>query len=76
MCVDGDMAKPTATQLMDAAGISRTYAHYILTGERQPARPLAIHLYRQLNYKLPPIEHLTDEQIDVLETVEPWQRAA
>ena len=61
---------------MDATGISRTYAHYILNGERQPARPLAIRIYRATKLRTAPLDGLTDEQIDFLETIEPWQRAA
>lgn len=69
------MTKPTAQALMDATGISRTYAHYILSGERTPARPLAIRIYRATNWKTSPLEGVTEEQIDVLEAVE-GQRAA
>jgi hypothetical protein len=70
------MEKPTARQLVEAAGISRTYAHDIVADNQQPSRPLAIHLYRKTGWRFAPIQALTDEQIDVLETVEPWVKAA
>lgn len=64
---------PSAKALTDAIGISPSYASMILTGARQPSRPLAIHIYRQTGWRHGLIADLTDEQMAVLETVEPWQ---
>ena len=65
------MEKPGVTELADKAGISKSYACEIL-GERVPARPLAIHIFRTAGWKHPIIAELSDEQIDLLETIEPW----
>ena len=64
--------KPKPTQLRDAAKISLPYASQIINGKRPPPRSLAICFYRKLGWKHDSIAGLTDEQIDVLETVDPW----
>ena len=65
------MGKPTVTELARAAGISKPYACEIL-GARVPARPLAIHIFRTTGWKHEIIADLSDEQIALLESVEPW----
>lgn len=65
------MEKPTVTVLAKAAGISKPYACEIL-GNRVPARPLAIHIMRTTGWKHPVIADLSDEQINLLESIEPW----
>ena len=67
-----DMEQPSYSSLASAAGISAGYAHDILSGRRTPPRPLAIHILRRTNWRHSVLDGLTDEQIDVLETVEPW----
>lgn len=67
---------PSYGDLAKAAGISRSYAHEIMSNTRQPSRSLAIHILRKTGWRHPVIADLTDAQIDVLETVEPWGRAA
>lgn len=56
-------------------GISQSYASMILSGARQPSRPLAIHIFRKTGWKHPLIADLTEEQMDVLEAVDPWKPA-
>jgi transcriptional regulator with XRE-family HTH domain len=70
------MAKPSPKELSEAVGISPSYASMILSGDRSPARPLAIAIFRKLGWKHSIITDLTDEQMRVLEQVEPWERAA
>lgn len=67
---------PTYTDLAQATGISRSYAFEIVKGTRAPSRPLAIHIMRKTGWRHDLLAGLTDEQIDVLEAVEPWGRAA
>lgn len=67
---------PLAKTLTEKVGISPSYASMILTGARQPSRPLAIHILRQTGWRHPLIADLTDEQIDTLESVERWQPKA
>lgn len=57
-------------------GISQSYASLILNGERNPSRPLAIHILRHTGWRHPSIAALSDEQIGTLEQIEPWQGAA
>lgn len=59
---------------MDVAGISQPYASLILKGERKPARPLAIHIFRRTGWKHESIADLTEEQIEFLEQLEPYSR--
>lgn len=74
------MVDITPTALASVATISLPYASQILSGTRQPARSLAIHIFRKTGWKHAILDGLSDEQIDLLETVEPWtptgQRAA
>ena len=70
------MATPRTTELAKAAGISKSHASDILNGKRNPSRALAIHIMRKTGWRHSVIASLTDAQIDLLETVEPWGRAA
>lgn len=70
------MEKPlTVTALKDAAGISQSYASMILSGTRRPSRALAIHIFRKTGWRHDLLDGLTDEQIAVLEEVEPYTPA-
>jgi hypothetical protein len=69
------MDKPSPKQLVDAAGISPSYASMILSDgdhRRVPPRSLAILLFRKTNWRHPSITDLTDEQMAVFEQVDPW----
>jgi transcriptional regulator with XRE-family HTH domain len=70
------MIKPSVKQVVDATGISKGYASDILSGRQQPSRRAAIHIYRHTRWKHELIAELTEEQIDALETVDPWKVAA
>ncbi len=64
----------TPTSLSNAAGISVPYASQILADPpvRTPSRALAIHIFRKTGWRHPLIEGLTEEQMEVLEAVDPW----
>lgn len=73
MCEQVAMSnKPRTQELADRAGISKSYASEILSGSRVPKLPLAIHIMRSAGWRHPVLDDLTDEQIAVLETVDPW----
>lgn len=64
---------PTTRELSEKAGISLGYASDILNGNRPTlGRPLAIHIYRKTGWKHQSIADLTEDQINTLETIEPW----
>lgn len=70
------MQKPAPKALCDAAGISPAYASMILSEDdskrRTPPRPLAILIFRATGWKHASIADLTEEQMAVLEQIEPW----
>lgn len=63
---------PSIKDLTEATGISQSYASMILGAARTPPRALAIAIYRKTAWRHPTIADLSDEQINVLESVEPW----
>ncbi|MFN3424868.1 MAG: hypothetical protein ACK40C_09215 [Novosphingobium meiothermophilum] len=69
------MEKPTTSDLASKAGISLSYASEIISGKRgrKPPRSLAIHILRTTGWKHSVLDGLTDEQIDMLEQIDPWQ---
>lgn len=66
------MQKPRVTDLAAAVGISKTYASDILADKQPPSRPLAIAILRKTGWRHTLIDGLSDEQLDVLEAVDPW----
>lgn len=68
------MTQPSIAALMDAVGISKTYASDILGNRQPPSRALAVHIFRKTGWKAPVIADLSEPQIDVLEqALGPWQ---
>ncbi len=68
------MEKPTTSELALKAGISKSYASDILNGKRETlGRPIAIHIYRATGWTHPSIADLTEEQMAMLEQIDPWQ---
>lgn len=66
----------TTADLSAKAGISLSYASEIVGGKRTPSRALAIHIFRKVGWKHPAIADLTEEQMKMLEEIEPWRTAA
>lgn len=65
------MDTPEYLELARLAGISPSYANEIVKG-RRPNRALAIHILRRTGWRHDSIAELTDEQIVLLEKIEPW----
>lgn len=63
---------PKYDELAKIVGISPSYAHEILNERRNPSRPLAIHIFRQTGWRHKVLAGLSDQQITVLEGIEPW----
>ena len=59
------MANPAPKELVDALGISPSYASMILSGERIPPPGLAATIFAKLNLKLGIFEGLSDEDAEV-----------
>lgn len=64
--------KSMNSQLIEL-GISKAYASLIVSGKQKPSRPLAIHIFRKTGWRHELIADLTDEQLEMLEQIEPWQ---
>lgn len=60
----------TPTDLAAKADISVPYASQIIGNKRRPSRKLAIRIYRKVGVKLPPIDKLSDDDIDAIERIE------
>ncbi len=69
------MDMPTTSELSAKASLSKSYASEIRNG-RVPKRPLAIHIFRATGWRHETIAQLSDEQIAMLEQLEPWQPTA
>jgi transcriptional regulator with XRE-family HTH domain len=74
MCEQDGMAQTPGTQeLADKAGISKSYASEILSGKRPTlGRPIAIHIFRKTGWRHESIADLSEEQMEMLEQIEPW----
>lgn len=69
------MAKPSPKALVEASGISSSYASMILSDgdhKRTPQRSLAILIFRKTGWRHESIADLTDDQMQVFEQVDPW----
>lgn len=69
------MASPSPKAIVEATGISPSYASMILSdGEhrRIPPRSLAILIFRKTGWKHESIGDLTEQQMRVFEEVDPW----
>lgn len=67
------MVIPAVSDIVEQAGISKSYASEIRSGVRRPSRPLAIHIFRTTGWRHSLLDGLTDEQIDTLEAIDPWR---
>lgn len=72
MRTKGMVDKPALKQLVAATGLSKGYAHDILSGRQQPSMRAAVHVYLRTGWKHDKIAVLTPEQIEALATVDPW----
>jgi hypothetical protein len=69
------MVKPSPKALVEASGISPSYASMILSDgdhKRTPPRSLAILIFRKTGWQHPSIADLTEDQMRVFEQVDPW----
>lgn len=65
--------KPTISDIRGATGISNSYASMILSGQRVPPKSLAIAILRATGWRHDTIAELSDDEIAVLERVDPWK---
>ena len=63
---------PSIADIREATGISQSYASMIRSGQRIPPRPLAIQIFRATGWRHETIAELSEEQIAVLEQLDPY----
>lgn len=63
---------PTAKQIVEATGISPSYASMILSGDRSPPRGLAIAIFRKTDWKHHLIAEMDEADMQAFERHEPW----
>ena len=65
----------TQPDLAAKAGISKSYASEILSGKKAKTigLPLAAHIFSVTGWRHDTVAHLTDEQIETLAQIAPWQ---
>jgi len=66
---------PSQSELV-GLGISQTYASLLLRGLRKPSKSLAVHIYKTFGWRHDILEGLSKQDIDTLERIDPWERAA
>jgi transcriptional regulator with XRE-family HTH domain len=59
ICEQGEMEKPSPRQLVEAVGISRSYAHELLNG-REPSNKVAAKIFKATGLKLGLLATLSD----------------
>lgn len=62
-----DLSSPT--ELSRRAGISKSFAFHILRGDRVPAQPMALKIWRATGLKFGDLAKLNDDEIAVIEKV-------
>jgi hypothetical protein len=55
-----------------ALGISKAHASQIVNGKHSPSLSLAVAIWRATGWKCQRIAHATDEQLAVIEEIDPW----
>ena len=68
--------EPSMNGRLVALGMSKTYASQILSGKQRPPISLAILIFRETGWKHERIAQLTEQQMALLEEIEPWQPRA
>jgi hypothetical protein len=71
------MEKPTPQRLVEASGISLSYANKILIDgdhRRVPPKSLAVLIFRATGWRHESIAALTEEQMAVIEEIDPWTK--
>jgi transcriptional regulator with XRE-family HTH domain len=72
----GMSKKPTLKQLVAATGLSKGYAHDILSGRQSPSLKAAAHIFTRTRWKHESVEKFSDEVLEGIASADPWQVAA
>jgi DNA-binding phage protein len=64
--VQGGMAKPSAQQIVEVAGIKRTHAYDILAGRQKPSLTIALRIYDATGAQFGLLEGVTKDTIEDL----------
>jgi hypothetical protein len=63
---------PSLNARIVSLGVSKAHASQIVNGKHRPSLSLAVAIWRTTGWKCPRVAHATDEQLAVIEAVDPW----
>lgn len=66
------MHQATAKELIDA-GLSKSFAYFVVSGDKTPTVPLALWLLDECGLAVPPLSGKAKHEIDVLRSMYPPQ---
>jgi transcriptional regulator with XRE-family HTH domain len=72
----GMSKKPTLKQLVTATGLSKGYAHDILSGRQAPSLKAAAHIFSRTRWKHETVAKFDDAVLEGIAAADPWQVAA
>lgn len=72
----GMAKKPRLKDLIAATGLSKGYAHDILSGRQAPSLKAAAHIFCKTRWKHPSVSKLSDAFLEEYAAADPWQEAA
>jgi hypothetical protein len=68
--------KPSLKNLVAATGLSKGYAHDILSGRQDPSLKAAAHIFSKTRWKHRTVANYADEVLDGIAAADPWAVAA
>jgi hypothetical protein len=72
----GMAKKPALKDLVAATGLSKGYAHDILSGRQAPSLRAAAHIFCKTGWKHRSVAKLSDAALSEIAAADPWQEAA
>lgn len=72
----GMAKKPTLKELVTATGLSKGYAHDILSGRQDPSLKAAAHIFSKTGWKHRSVSTYADTVLEGIAAADPWQAAA
>lgn len=68
--------KPRLKELVAATGLSKGYAHDILSGRQDPSLKAAAHIFTKTGWKHKSVEKFDNAVLEGIAAADPWREAA